>query len=220
METPIPGLAHSSPVVWGDSVFLTTAVNEKGGSFLKVGLYGSIDPVPDEGPHRFVVYRIDKRTGKILWERTAHEGVPRRPRHPKATLANSTPATDGERVVAFFGSEGLYCYDMDGKLLWKKDFGPLDAAFFVAPDAQWGFASSPVIHDGVVYIQCDVLNDPFLAAFDLETGDADLADAARRRPHLEHAHRPRDGRAGRSSWSTAGSTSGATTPPPARRSGG
>jgi outer membrane protein assembly factor BamB len=170
-RTPIPGLAHSSPIVWGDSVFLTTAVNEAGGSFLKVGLYGSIDPVPDEGPHRFVVYRIDKRTGKVLWERVAHEGSPRRPRHPKATLANPTPATDGERVVAFFGSEGLYCYDMEGQLLWKKDLGPLDAAFFVAPDAQWGFASSPVVHDGVVYIQCDVLNDPFLAAFDLETGE-------------------------------------------------
>jgi outer membrane protein assembly factor BamB len=170
-RTSIPGLAHSSPVVWGGSVFVTSAVNEKGGSFLKVGLYGSIDPVPDEGPHRFVVYRIDKRTGKILWERVAFEGAPRRPRHPKATLANSSPATDGERVVAFFGSEGLYCYDMEGKLLWKKDLGPLDAAFFKAPGAQWGFASSPVIHDGVVYIQCDVLNDPFLAAFDLKTGE-------------------------------------------------
>ena len=170
-RTSIPGLAHSSPVVWGDSVFVTSAVNEKGGSLLKVGLYGSIDPVPDEGPHRFVVYRIDKRTGKILWERVAFEGTPRRPRHPKATLANSSPATDGEKVVAFFGSEGLYCYDLQGKLLWKKDLGPLDAAFFKAPDAQWGFASSPVIHDGVVYIQCDVLNDPFLAAFDLKTGE-------------------------------------------------
>jgi outer membrane protein assembly factor BamB len=170
-RTPVPGLAHSSPVVWGDSIFLTTAVSETGGSFLKVGLYGSIDPVPDEGPHRFVVYRIDKRTGKILWERAAFEGTPRRPRHPKSTLANSTPATDGRKVVAFFGSEGLYCYDMEGTLLWKKDFGPLDAAFFMAPGAQWGFASSPVIHDGVVYIQCDVLNDPFLAAFDLESGE-------------------------------------------------
>jgi outer membrane protein assembly factor BamB len=170
-KTPIPGLAHSSPVVWDDSIFLTTAVSSEGGSYLKVGLYGSIDPVPDEPVHRFVVYRIDKQTGKIRWERTAREGVPRRPRHPKSTLANPTPATDGRRVVAFFGSEGLYCYDMEGTLLWKKDFGPLDAAFFVAPDAQWGFASSPVIHDGVVYIQCDVLNDPFLAAFDLETGD-------------------------------------------------
>jgi len=170
-KTPIPGLAPSSTIVWGDSVFVTSAVNTEGGSFLKVGLYGSIDPVPDEPVHRFVVYRIDRKTGTILWERTAHEGVPRRPRHPKSTLANPTPATDGERVVAFFGSEGLYCYDLEGQLLWKKDFGPLDAAFFVAPDAQWGFASSPIIHDGVVYIQCDVLNDPFLAAFDLETGD-------------------------------------------------
>jgi outer membrane protein assembly factor BamB len=170
-RTPIPGLAHSSPVVWGDSIFLTTAVSAEGGSLLRVGLYGDIAPVPTEAVHRFVLYRIDKRTGKILWERVAHEGVPRRPRHPKATHANSTPATNGEKIVAFFGSEGLYCYDMEGNLVWKKDLGPLDAAFYVAPDAQWGFASSPVIRDGVVYIQCDVLNDPFLAAFNLETGE-------------------------------------------------
>jgi outer membrane protein assembly factor BamB len=170
-KRPLPGLAHSSPIVWGDSVFVTSAVNEEGGSFLKVGLYGDITPVREEPRHRFMLYRIDKRTGEILWERAAYQGVPRRPRHPKSTHANPTPATDGSRVVAFFGSEGLYCYDMEGTLLWKKDFGPLDAAFYVAPDAQWGFASSPVIHDGVVYVQCDVLNDPFLAAFDLETGE-------------------------------------------------
>jgi outer membrane protein assembly factor BamB len=169
-KTPIPGLAHSSPVVWGDSIFLTTAVSAGGSSPLKVGLYGDIEPVPTEPVHRYVVYRIDKRTGKVLWERTAHEGVPRRARHPKSTHANPTPATDGRRVVVFFGSEGLYCYDVDGRLLWKKDLGTLDAAFFVAPEAQWGVASSPVIHEGVVYLQCDVLNDPFLAAFDLETG--------------------------------------------------
>jgi outer membrane protein assembly factor BamB len=165
----IPGLAHSSPVVWGDSVYLTSAV-ASGEPVLKVGLYGDIESVPREPAHRYVVYRIDKRTGQVRWERTAHEGVPRRPRHPKSTHANPTPATDGRRVVAFFGSEGLYCYDVDGNLLWKKDLGPLDAAFFVAPDAQWGVASSPIIHEGVVYLQCDVLNDPFLAAFDLETG--------------------------------------------------
>jgi outer membrane protein assembly factor BamB len=170
-RTPVPGLAHSSPVVWGDSVFLTTAVSSEGGSSLRVGLYGAIAPVPTEAAHRFVVYRIDKRTGEVLWERTAHEGVPRRQRHTKSTHANPSPATDGERIVVFFGSEGLYCYDMEGNLVWKKDFGPLDAAFYTAPDAQWGFASSPVIHDGVVYVQCDVLNDPFLAAFDLDTGE-------------------------------------------------
>ncbi len=169
-RTPVPGLAHSSPVVWGDSVFLTTAVSASGAPPLKVGLYGDIEPVPTEPLHRYVVYRIDKRTGKVLWERVAHEGVPRRARHPKSTHANPTPATDGKRIVVFFGSEGLYCYDLDGRLLWKKDLGPLDAAFFQAPDAQWGVASSPVIHGGVAYLQCDVLNDPFLAAFDLATG--------------------------------------------------
>jgi len=165
----VPGLAHSSPAVWGDRVYLTSAVAEAEAS-LKVGLYGDIESVPKESVHRYVLYCIDKRTGKVLWERTAHEGIPRRPRHPKSTHANPTPATDGRRVVAYFGSEGLYAYDTGGRLLWKKDLGPLDAAFFVAPDAQWGVASSPVIHDGVVYLQCDVLNDPFLAAFDLETG--------------------------------------------------
>jgi outer membrane protein assembly factor BamB len=169
-RTPVPGLAHSSPVVWGDSLFVTSAVSASGASPLKVGLYGDIESVPAEAVQRYVIYRVDKRTGKILWERTAHEGVPRRARHPKSTHANPTPATDGKRVVVFFGSEGLYCYDVDGRLLWKKDFGPLDAAYFEAPEAQWGVASSPVIHEGVVFLQCDVLNDPFLAAFDLATG--------------------------------------------------
>jgi outer membrane protein assembly factor BamB len=156
--------------VWGDAVFLTSAVSREGAPPLKVGLYGDIAPVPAEPVHRYVVYRIDRRTGRIVWERTAHEGVPRRPRHPKSTHANPTPATDGRRVVAFFGSEGLFAFDFDGALLWKKDLGPLDAAFFAVPDAQWGVGSSPVIHEGVVYVQCDVLKNAFLAAFDAATG--------------------------------------------------
>jgi len=166
----IPGLGHSSPVVWGDSIFVSTAISASGDAPLKVGLYGNIEPVPDEPAHRFVLLRIDRKTGRVVWERTAYEGVPREPRHPKSTHANPTPATDGRRVVVFFGSQGLYCYDLDGNLLWKKDLGRLDAGFYVAPEAIWGFASSPVIHDGVVYVQCDVLTDPFLAAFDLESG--------------------------------------------------
>lgn len=169
-RTPVPGLAHSSPVVWGDSVFVTSAVGASGEAPLKVGLYGDIEAVPTEPVQRFVVYRIDRRSGRVVWERTAHEGVPRQPRHPKATHANSTPATDGERVVALFGSEGLYCYDVEGKLLWKRDLGLLDAGFFQAPGAKWGFASSPIVHDGVVYLQVDVLNDSYVAALDLETG--------------------------------------------------
>lgn len=169
-KTPIPGLGHSSPIVWGSYVYLTTAISGAENPELKVGLYGSIKPVEDDTEHLFKVYCLDKNSGEILWEHTSHKGVPKVKRHPKATHANSTPATDGEHVVAFFGSEGLYCYDMKGKLLWKKDFGVLDSAFFMVPEAQWGFASSPVIHDGVVVIQADVLENSFLAALDVKTG--------------------------------------------------
>ena len=99
---------------------------------------------------------LDKKTGAIKWQQTAHTGVPKIKRHTKATHANSTMATDGERVVAFFGSEGLYTYDLSGKLLWKKDLGVLDAGWYTAPEMQWETGSSPVIHDGMVIIQADV----------------------------------------------------------------
>ena len=169
-KAAIPGLSHSSPVVWGDSIFLTTSISEEDDKELRVGLYGDIEPVEDESAHRWVVYRLDKNTGKNLWAKTAHEGVPKTKRHPKSTHSNPSPATDGRRVVAFFGSEGLYCYDFEGKLIWKKDLGILNSAFFVAPKAQWGFASSPVIYGNRVFVQCDVLGDSFVAAFNLDDG--------------------------------------------------
>ncbi len=170
-KTPIPGLGHSSPVIWGDQLYVTTAVSSQGNVDLKVGLYGDISASPDESVHAWKVYCLDKNTGRILWGRTAHEGVPRIRRHTKATHANSTPAVDGSYVLVFFGSEGLYCYDAEGNLKWKKDFGILDSGFFRVPTAQWGFASSPVIREGRVYIQCDVQKDSFLAAFDVEDGE-------------------------------------------------
>lgn len=91
-------------------------------------------------------------------------------RHTKATPCNSTPATDGRRIVALFGSEGLFCFDTSGKLLWKKDLGPMDAGYFDVPSAQWGFAGAPVIHDGKVIVRCDVQKGSFLAVFDLVDG--------------------------------------------------
>lgn len=169
-KIPIPGLAHSSPAVYGNRIFITTAISGKKDPEMKVGLYGNINPVGDETVHQWKVYCIDKKSGKILWEKTAHRGVPKVKRHPKSTHANSTPAADGEHVVAFFGSEGLYCYDTAGNLKWKKDFGILDSAFFRVPTAQWGFASSPVIHKGVVVVQCDALKNSFVAALDIKTG--------------------------------------------------
>ncbi len=170
-RTPIPGLAHSSPAIWGDRIYLTTAVKEGDPAELKVGLYGSVTPVDDDTPRKFQVLCVDKKTGGILWTKTAFEGVPACKRHPKGSHAASSPATDGERVLAFFGAEGLHCYDKDGELLWSKDFGKLISAFYMMPGAEWGFSSSPVIHGDRVVVQCDVMKDSFVAVLNLADGE-------------------------------------------------
>lgn len=169
-KTPVPGLGHSSPVIWGEKLFITTAVSKKGDEPLKLGLYGDIGSVAENPEHSWQVWCLSKREGKVLWHQTAASGVPRSKRHPKATHANPTSATDGRHVVSFFGPEGLYCHDVDGKLLWKKDFGMLDSGYFVAPEAQWGFASSPVIHENRVIVQCDVQTNSFITALDVKDG--------------------------------------------------
>lgn len=170
-KTAIPGLGHSSPVAWGERIYLTTAVRDADAEApLKVGLYGDIEPVSDEGPHRWQVLCVERGSGAIVWTQTACQGVPKIKRHPKSTHANSTPATDGRHVVAFFGSEGLFCYDADGKLLWKLDLGLLDSGYYVVPGAQWAFGSSPVIFDEMVIVQCDVQGESFLAAYHLRDG--------------------------------------------------
>ncbi|MEQ8767909.1 MAG: PQQ-binding-like beta-propeller repeat protein [Planctomycetota bacterium] len=170
-RTEIPGLAHSSPVIWGDRIFVTTAVRQGGDSELKVGLYGSPAPVDDEGSHKFQVICLDKETGELIWLRTAIEAVPKMKRHPKGSHAASSPVTDGQHVIAFFASEGLYCYDVDGQLLWKRDFGALDSGWYAAKGAQFGFASSPILHEGKLILQVDVQEGSFLAALDVATGD-------------------------------------------------
>jgi outer membrane protein assembly factor BamB len=167
--TPIPGLAHSSPIIWEDRVYLTTVIGP-GDPELKIGLYGSIAPAKDKGIHQWRLLALDRKTGKILFNKKGHEAEPRSQRHTKATQCNSTPATDGNFIVTYFGSEGLFCFTMEGELVWKKDLGDMDAGYFKMPTAQWGFASSPVIHEGRVIVQCDVQKDSFLATFDLKTG--------------------------------------------------
>jgi outer membrane protein assembly factor BamB len=169
-KTPIPGLAHSSPVIWGNQLFITTAISGQTNPKLRVGLYGDIKSVEDDTSHKWMVYCLDKQSGKILWEQVAYTGVPKIKRHTKSTHASSTPATDGEHVVAMFGSEGLYCYDMKGKLLWKKDLGVLDSGFYMVPAAQWGFASSPIIFEDKVFLQCDVQKGSFVAALSIKDG--------------------------------------------------
>lgn len=169
-KTVIPGLAHSSAIVWGDRVFVTTAVPAAGDKQLRVGLYGDGDSADDMVEHAFKVYCLNKKDGKVLWERTATSGVPRFRRHTKATHANSTPAADGRHVIAFFGSEGLYCYDFDGQIKWKKDLGPLDVGPHNAPELAWGYAASPIIVQERVIVQCDVKKGQFIAALDISDG--------------------------------------------------
>ena len=169
-KTAIPGLGLSSPIVWGDTVFLSTAIGGKPDSSLKIGYYGDITPVQDDTVHEWRVYALDKKTGAIEWQRTAIKEVPKIKRHMKNSHANSTLATDGQRVIAFFGSEGLYAYDMHGTPLWKKDLGVLDAGYYQVPEAQWETGSSHVIYDGMVIVQADVQKGSFLAMFDAKDG--------------------------------------------------
>ncbi len=170
-RTPIPGLGLSSPTIWDDDLFLTTAIAAGvQDAELKVGLYGDIASSADDGPQSWRVLCLNRKTGAIRWNVEVHEGVPKGKRHPKSSHANPTVATDGTHVVGFFGSEGLHCLDRKGNVIWSKTLGVLDSGYFRKPEAQWGFASSPVIHDGRVIVQCDVQKDSFLAAFDVRDG--------------------------------------------------
>jgi outer membrane protein assembly factor BamB len=170
-KTPIPGVATSSPIVWGNRVFATTAVSSAGNNSFKTGLYGDVKPVDDLSPHEWKIYCLDKATGKILWERAAVIGAPRTKRHTKSSQASSTPVTDGRRVVAVFGSAGaMIAWDYSGKELWRVNLGTLDSGWFFDPAFQWGHSSSPIIYRNAVILQADVQKGSYIAAWDVATG--------------------------------------------------
>jgi outer membrane protein assembly factor BamB len=170
-KTPIPGVATSSPIVWGNRVFTTTAVSSAGNNSMRTGLYGDVKPVDDLSSHEWVMYCLDKATGKILWERKAVIGVPRTKRHTKSSQASSTPVTDGRRVVAVFGSAGaMIAWDYSGKELWRVNVGTLDSGWFFDPAFQWGHSSSPIIYRNSVILQADIQKGSFIAAWDIATG--------------------------------------------------
>jgi len=170
-KTPIPGVATSSPIVWGNRVFATTAVSSAGNNSIKTGLYGDVKPVDDVSPHEWKLYCLDKATGKILWERTAAMGAPHTKRHTKSSQASSTPVTDGRRVIAVFGSAGtMIAWDYSGKELWRVNLGTLDSGWFFDPAFQWGHSSSPIIYRNAVILQADVQKGSHIAAWDIATG--------------------------------------------------
>ncbi len=172
-RVPMEGLAHSSPIVWGDRVYLTTAIADTTGEptlVLGDSDVAGIDPAPDMVAHRWELLALDKQTGAVLWRKIAHQGVPRLKRHVKASHASATPATDGRNLVALLGTEGLFCFDMDGELRWRTDVGLLDVGYWGEPEYQWGAASSPLIFENLVIVQNDRQKDSFIAAYDLENG--------------------------------------------------
>lgn len=170
-RTPLPGLAHSSPIVWGNRIYVTTAISSDPKATFKPGLYGDGDASKDRSRHKWMIYALDKHSGKVLWERVAFEGEPREKRHIKATYANSTPATDGRIVVAWFGSQGVYAYDVNGRFLWKVDLGRMDLGAYDVPTVEWGSASSPIIWKDLVILQCDTQTDSFIVALKATTGE-------------------------------------------------
>jgi len=175
-KTPIPGLGHSSPVVWGDRIFVTSAVplpgpgGDAGVDADSTVTLKEVGSIPNRARHAWRLYCLDRATGRVLWERTAHEGMPKAKRHAKASQASATAATDGTHVVAMMGSEGLYAFDMAGTPLWTKNLGHLNLGYVDDKNEEWGPGSSPVIHDGLVIVQNDRHADSYVVAFDVATG--------------------------------------------------
>jgi outer membrane protein assembly factor BamB len=171
-KTAIPGIALSSPIVFGDRIFVTTAVSSKGDSTFRTGLYGDGDSVDDLSEHSYRLLALDTKTGAIVWDREVHRGRPTVKRHLKSSQANATPATDGQRIVVLFGTVGvLAAYDLTGRELWRRDVGVLEANDPQAGVAQWGHASSPILYRDLVIVQADRVKDSFLAAFKAATGE-------------------------------------------------
>ncbi len=162
-KSEIPGWGWSSPVIWGDKIFVTAAVSEHERAKLVIGGYpgGQVKPTD---VHRWMTYCLDFDTGKIVWEREAYKGVPPEERHPKNSYANPTPITDGERVYANLDNIGMFCYDMAGNTLWEQRWGSFPMR------GGWGPGASPVLHKDRIYIVNDNEKESFMVALDKTTG--------------------------------------------------
>jgi outer membrane protein assembly factor BamB len=165
-KTDIAGIGWSSPIVWADKIFLTSVISAGEIEPPKKGLYfgGNRLEIPKD-EHRWMVYCVDWKTGKVLWEREVYRGAPKGPRHLKNSYASETPVTDGERVYVYFGNLGLFCYDNKGNQLWKQMYEPRKTRF------GWGTAASPVLYKDRLYIVNDNDEQSFLAAYDKKTGE-------------------------------------------------
>lgn len=165
-KVALPGKGHSTPIVWGDQIFLTTAIPY--GDEVKPRLPsrpGAHDNFAATHRHEYVVLAVDRDSGKILWQKTMHQDLPHEPGHMTASLASNSPATDGERVCASFGSRGVYCLDTSGKLLWRKHLGEMHTKH------GHGEGISPVLHGDTLVVNWDHEEKSFVVALDKRTGD-------------------------------------------------
>ncbi|HTD68464.1 MAG TPA: PQQ-binding-like beta-propeller repeat protein, partial [Candidatus Limnocylindria bacterium] len=161
----VRGHGWSAPIVWGERVFVTTVASEGEMEAPKKGLYfgGERKEIP-KGNHRWLTLCYDLKSGRELWRQEAHRGTAPNQLHVKNSYASETPVTDGERIYAYFGNVGLFCYDMDGKKLWSTNWPP------VKTRNGWGSAGSPVLHNGRVFIVNDNDNQSFAVALDAKNG--------------------------------------------------
>src|SRR6185295_16984854 len=160
----VPGIGWSSPVVWGDHIFITSVISDDLIEKPHPGLYSDGERPTPTTPHRWMVYDVSLATGKIRWEREVHRAVPTGPKHVKNTYATETPVTDGERVYAYFGSAGLFAFDLQGTPIWSKEVAP------VKMRSGYGHASSPALFGDRLIIVNDNDTQSFIVAFDKKTG--------------------------------------------------
>jgi len=226
-KVPVPGLGHSSPIVWGDKIFVTTAVSaDPKEEYWEKG-FPRIERKPDAAELSWKVLCFDRESGKLLWEQTAVQKKPLHARHTKNSYASQTPVTDGSFIYAFFGDQGLFCYDFQGKLIWSRDLGT-----FTMRNG-WGLGSSPVLYKNLVIQTCDQeTGESFLVAMDKTTGttvwktDRDEASSwstpylytQGKRPELvvnaTRAVRSYDPETGKLLWECRGPATSITTPTP------
>ena len=164
-KTDLPGRSWSSPIVWGDHVFLTAVVNSSESDLPKKGLYlGGNRPEPPKSEHQWKVLCLDLATGKVRWEKMVHQGAPQTPIHLKSTYGAETPVTDGERVYALFGNIGVFTFTLEGGEVWSKRLEPRKMRY------GWGTAASPVLHGGRLFVVNDNDEQAELFALEAKTG--------------------------------------------------
>jgi len=166
-KTPIPGAGHSSPIIWENRVFVTTAVaDDPNVQTFRGGMYfGGDRKKPDDSEYTYNLICLNAEKGEILWEKAVTKQRPRTPRHTKNTYASETPVTDGKYIFASFGSAGLYCVDFDGNLIWQRDLG------LMRRRAGWGTAASPTLFRNTVIVNCDSDDESYITALDKTTGE-------------------------------------------------